>query len=77
MVVLLGTSRFQDWPRRELHVLTSAADREIVKYAITGGIVLLVLAWIIVGTVHAKSRLAKGLPPLAYHRVFVLQTSTF
>lgn len=39
----------------------------IVRYAVTGALVLLVVVWVIGGTMHAKSRLAKGKAPLAYH----------
>ena len=41
----------------------------IVKWAILGGFFLFFTAWFLGGYIHAKYRLKKGKPLLAYHRV--------
>jgi len=40
-----------------------------VKYAIVTSILVIFLAFLIGGYLHAKRRMKKGLPLLAYHRV--------
>ena len=42
----------------------------IVKWSILGGIFLIFTLWFVGGYFHAKRRIRKGLPPLAYHRVW-------
>ncbi|KAA6415649.1 MAG: hypothetical protein FRX48_00365 [Lasallia pustulata] len=42
-----------------------------VKWAILSAIFLLFLAWFVGGYYHAKRRMRRGLPPLAYHRWLV------
>ncbi|CEJ88869.1 hypothetical protein VHEMI04893 [[Torrubiella] hemipterigena] len=43
----------------------------IVKWCLAGALVLIVLLWTVGGYLHARSRIRKGLPPLAYHRCLV------
>ncbi|KAF2707524.1 hypothetical protein K504DRAFT_383174 [Pleomassaria siparia CBS 279.74] len=43
----------------------------IIKWAILGGMFLFFMAWFFGGYIHAKSRMKKGLPLLAYHRWLV------
>ncbi|KAK7430229.1 hypothetical protein QQZ08_003204 [Neonectria magnoliae] len=43
----------------------------IVKWVVFISISVIFLAWIVGGYLHAKSRLKKGLPLLAYHRCLV------
>ena len=40
-----------------------------IKWGIVGALILIFVLWIVGGYYHAKRRIAKGLPPLAYHRV--------
>jgi len=42
---------------------------QIVRWSIFFGIFFLFLAYMVGGYYHAKRRINKGLPPLAYHRV--------
>ncbi|KAF2088114.1 hypothetical protein K490DRAFT_64788 [Saccharata proteae CBS 121410] len=42
-----------------------------VKYAIFGSILFLFFLWFVLGSIHARKRMQKGLPPLAYHRWLV------
>ena len=46
-----------------------AVRAAIIKWAVIGGLFALLLTWVVIGHVHAKRRLRKGLPLLAYHRV--------
>lgn len=41
---------------------------EIIKWSILAAIFLFFMAWFLGGYVHAKQRMRKGLPLLAYHR---------
>ena len=41
----------------------------IVKWVIFSTLFFIFMAWFVGGYIHAKRRLAKGLPLLAYHRV--------
>ena len=41
----------------------------IIKWAVIGGLFAVLLAWIVIGHVHARRRVRKGRPLLAYHRV--------
>lgn len=43
----------------------------IVKWSLFLGLVVLVSAYLIIGRIHAQKRIARGLPPLAYHRFLV------
>ncbi|KAH8905896.1 hypothetical protein BR93DRAFT_998044 [Coniochaeta sp. PMI_546] len=43
----------------------------IVKWSLFLGIVILFSAYLFIGYTHAKKRIARGLPPLAYHRWLV------
>jgi len=40
-----------------------------IKWAILAGIILLCLAFLVGGHIHARRRMEKGLPPLPYHKV--------
>jgi fumarate reductase subunit D len=40
-----------------------------VRWSVFFGILLLFLAYMVIGYWHAKKRINKGLKPLAYHRV--------
>ncbi|KAJ9192941.1 hypothetical protein DTO166G4_5135 [Paecilomyces variotii] len=42
----------------------------IIRWAIFAGIALILLIWFLAGFLHARVRMRKGLPPLAYHRWF-------
>lgn len=53
----------------KLQRLTYEQTAIAIKWAFVGAIVLLFLLWFIGGYYHAQSRIRKGLPPLAYHRV--------
>ncbi|KAF2498438.1 hypothetical protein BU16DRAFT_294255 [Lophium mytilinum] len=44
---------------------------EIIKWCILAAIFVFFMAWFLGGYIHAKSRLRKGLPLLAYHRWLV------
>lgn len=41
----------------------------IVKWSIFFGLLFLICTYMLIGYIHAKSRVKKGLPPLYYHRV--------
>jgi hypothetical protein len=41
----------------------------IVKWSLFLGLLILFSAYLFIGYTHAKKRIARGLPPLAYHRV--------
>ncbi|OIW24002.1 hypothetical protein CONLIGDRAFT_564448, partial [Coniochaeta ligniaria NRRL 30616] len=43
----------------------------IVKWCLFLGLVLLFSSYMLIGYMHAKKRIARGLPPLAYHRWLV------
>ena len=46
------------------------SDRaEAIKWGVVGGIFFIVVLWLVGGYFHARRRVKKGLPPLAYHRV--------
>lgn len=49
--------------------LTSQQTGIIVKWSLFLGLVVLFAVYLIAGHWHAKKRIARGLPPLAYHRV--------
>jgi hypothetical protein len=41
----------------------------IVKYSLFFGFIFLFGLYMLIGNIHAKRRIKKGLPPLGYHRV--------
>ncbi|CAF9933159.1 MAG: hypothetical protein GOMPHAMPRED_007162 [Gomphillus americanus] len=43
----------------------------IIKWAVIGGLFAVLLAWIVIGHVHARRRVRKGRPLLAYHRYLI------
>ncbi|KAM0455205.1 hypothetical protein ACHAO4_004081 [Trichoderma viride] len=43
----------------------------IVKWSIMGGIIVLILSFLLGSWLHLRSRTKKGLPPLRYHRFLV------
>jgi hypothetical protein len=50
-------------------ILTTFQTAYIIKWAVIGAIFVAFLAFFLGGYLHAKSRMKKGLAPLAYHRV--------
>jgi len=44
---------------------------EIIKWTVFFGLFFIVMAYIVGGYWHAQRRMARGLPPLAYHRMLV------
>jgi len=50
---------------------------EISRYAIVGGIIVLILAWMVGGYYHAQRRLRQGKPPLLYHRWLVPKSQRY
>lgn len=54
---------------RKSALLTTAQTGVIVKWTIFLSFMTILLLWVILGKWHAKRRMRKGLPPLAYHRV--------
>jgi len=42
---------------------------QAIRWAVFGGIILFFILYMVIGYWHAKRRIKKGLPPLAYHRV--------
>jgi hypothetical protein len=48
---------------------------QIVRWSIFFGLFVLFMLYMIIGYWHAKRRIAKGLPPLAYHRVRIRKQS--
>lgn len=42
-----------------------------IRYAVTGGIVALIIILFLGAYIHAHRRLKKGLEPLRYHKVFM------
>jgi len=50
---------------------------EIARYAIVGGIIVLILAWMVGGYYHAQRRLRQGKPPLLYHRWLVPKSQRY
>jgi len=53
-------------PARETDALETGI---IIKWAILATLFFIFVAWFLGGYLHAKSRLRKGKPLLAYHRV--------
>ena len=41
----------------------------IVRWSILGGIILLLVLWLVGGHLHARRRVRQGKPPLFYHKV--------
>ena len=41
----------------------------IVKWSLFLGLLVFITLYLLIGYTHAKKRIRKGLPPLAYHRV--------
>ena len=48
---------------------TGFRNAVIIKYSIIAAIFFAFFAWFVGGYFHARRRIKKGLPPLAYHRV--------
>ncbi|KAK1764884.1 hypothetical protein QBC33DRAFT_427744, partial [Phialemonium atrogriseum] len=46
----------------------------IVKWSLFLGLIVIVTLYLLVGYMHAKRRIRKGLPPLGYHRFLVSRT---
>jgi hypothetical protein len=44
-------------------------EASAVKWSIVAAIFLIAFLWFVGGYYHAQSRMKKGMPPLAYHRV--------
>jgi len=58
-----------DGTRRVLICDKTCETAYIIKWAVLLSLFGIFFLWLIIGYWHAKRRIAKGLPPLAYHRV--------
>ena len=50
-------------------IYNDAVKESIIRWAVFGGLFAALLAWIVIGHVHARIRVRRGRPLLAYHRV--------
>jgi len=57
-----------DGTRRVLICDKTCETAYIIKWAVLLSLFGIFFLWLIIGYWHAKRRIAKGLPPLAYHR---------